>query len=459
VSGGIGALLLAKTSVAALGFLLPAAVPQDAGLDWRVLAFTAACSIAAAVLFGLIPAVSGSRTELSRSLKRASRVPAALSTLQIAMAVVLIAGAALLLRSFYSLMQVDPGFDARNVLLGEVSLAPAGAYGPEQQITYFERALEAVRRVPGVELAAVTDESPLAAFQSIASGLQAEGEPPSDATVVPTSASADYFRALRIPLRAGRFFDERDGASAPRVAILNEALAKILFPQPNPIGRRVRYSEQKDSWVTVVGVVGDMRHRALDSRIWPEIFFPFEQAPAAWMSLVVRTSGDPMKLAPEVRRAVSAVDPAQPLFQVESLEARLSNSVAERRERAELLGLFALLALAIALAGIYGVLSYAVARRMHEIGVRMALGARREQIIRLVFGSGARIVGAGIVLGVAGAMGLTRFVKSMLFGVKASDPLTFVGVCVLMMLAAGAAMYGPARRAAKADPMSVLREE
>jgi putative ABC transport system permease protein len=467
--GGLAGMVLMRWGVPALGFLLPDAIPPHVPMDARVLGFAAFCSLAASVLSGLAPALAVSKPDLNAGLKdfgaRAGRrrgrfgMRGGLAAAQIALSLVLLTGAGLLLRSFLALIRVDPGFDARNVLLAEVSLAPHDLYGPARQAQFFGRALEAIRRIPGVEYAAVTDESPLSTFQSLAAGMAGEGQPPVSAPVVPVSASADYFRALRIPLLEGRFFDGRDGAGGGRVAIVNRTLAGLLFPGLDPVGRRIHSGDGPDPWITVVGVVGDIRHRGLDDRFWPELYQPFAQSPAPWMSFVVRTSADPMGLVPAARAAVAGIDRSQPLFDVQSLAGRTSQSVAQRRQRAFLLAAFAALALAIAVVGVYGVMACSVERRTHEMGVRIALGARPRAIFRMVLAEGMRMALLGMAAGLAGAIALTRVLEGFLFGVKPTDAATFIAVCLLLISAAGLAAYIPARRATRVDPMVALRHE
>jgi putative ABC transport system permease protein len=468
-AGALAGMVLMYWAISGLGFLIPAAIPRHIPIDLPVLGFAALCSAGTSVVFGLAPAFVASRFDLSASLKaggaRAAhglgrlRLRGALAVSQLALSLVLLVGAGLLIRSFLSLVSVNPGFDPRHVLLAEISLAPVEAYGPARQAEFFHRALDAIRSVPGVEYAAVTDESPLATFQSLASGLSAEGQPETDATVVPTSVSADYFKALGIALLDGRFFNGGDRDGSRRVAIINQALARILFPDVDPIGRRIRFGDAKDPWVTVVGVVADIRHRSLEDKMWPELFQPYEQAPSAWMSLAIKTATDFSSLIPEIRQTVAAIDRSQPLFDIDSLEQRLSNSVAQRRQRTFLLASFALVALVIAVIGVYSVIVYSVTRRTHEIGVRIALGAQRRDVLHMVVAEGLRMGSIGAALGIAGALGATRVVSSFLYGVTATDAATFVSVCVLLISAACLAAYIPARRATEVDPMVALRHE
>jgi predicted permease len=468
-AGGLAGMVLMYWAISGLGFLIPAVIPRQIPIDWRVLGFAALCSVATSIVFGLAPALTASRLDLIASLKAGGVPPAhgwgrlrlrgALAVAQLALSLVLLVGAGLLIRSFLSLVSVNPGFNPRNVLLAQISLAPVEAYGPARQAEFFHRALDAIHNVPGVEYAAVTDESPLATFQSLASGLSAEGQPETDATVVPTSVSADYFKALGIALIEGRLFNPGDRDAARRVAIINRTLARILFPNADPVGRRIRFGDVRDPWVAVVGVVADIRHRSLDDKMWPELFQPYEQAPSAWMSLVIKTSADPSGLIPAIRTTVAAIDRGQPLFDIDSLEQRLSNSVAQRRQRTLLLASFASIALVIAVIGVYSVMVYSVTRRTHEIGVRIALGAQRRDVLTMVVAEGLRMASMGVAIGIAGALGLTRAVSSFLYGVTATDGATFVSVCVLLISAACLAAYIPARRATKVDPMIALRHE
>jgi putative ABC transport system permease protein len=469
VCGGLAGMALMYVGVSGLGFLMPATIPQHVPIDARVLGFAAFCSLATSILFGLAPALTVSRLDLNTSLKdggahsarhrRGFRFRGALAVGQVALSLVLLIGAGLLLRSFLALVGVNPGFNPRNVLLAEVSLAPRELYGPEQQAQFFQRALEAIQKKPGVQYAAVTDESPLATFQSLASGLAAEGQPEKDAVVVPASASADYFKALQIPLREGRFFNDGDRDGGRRVAIINQTLAGIFFPGLNPVGRRIEFGQGKDPWVTVVGVVADIRHRGLDDKVWPELYQPYEQAPSPWMSFVIKTSADPSGLIPALRKVVMGIDRNQPLFDLQSLDQRLSNSVAQRRQRAFLLGTFAFVALAIAVIGVYGVMAYSVARRTHEIGVRIALGAQPQAIVKMVVGEGMRMALLGVAIGLAGARVQSRILSSFLYGVTATDAATFISVCLLLISAASIATCIPALRATHVDPMVALRNE
>jgi putative ABC transport system permease protein len=290
-------------------------------------------------------------------------------------------------------------------------------------------------------------------FNALEAGLHADDGPEIDQLVSEASVSANYFQVLGIPLVAGRFFDARDVHGGPPVIIINQTLARLLFQDRDPIGHHI------DKGSTIVGVVADVRHRTLDDKVWPETFLPFEQSPSPWITVLVSGMHDPSALAAPVRAVARSIDPGQPLFDIELLEHRVSLTLAERRERAAALGAFAALALLMAVVGIYGVMSYAVARRTHEIGLRMALGAERSDVLRMVVGSGLRMAACGMAIGLAGALAVTRVLKTFLYGVEPTDRLTFCVVCAILGAAAFLASYLPARRAAAVDPMTALRLE
>jgi putative ABC transport system permease protein len=441
----------------AVEFLMPKALASAIPIDWRVVMFTAGCSLAAGLLFGLAPALAASAVDMNSSLKETAirsgrRLPTVLAGGQIALSLVLLTGAGLMIRSFLILASTNPGFDAHNVLTATVMLRPADVYGPERQVEFSDRMLAGIEKLPGVRHAAVTSSPPMAPFSTIASGLRADDGPETSDTVAIASVSAQYFQGLGIPLVSGRFFDARDSRDGTRVAIVNQTLARALFQGRNPLGRRINST-------VVVGVVADIRHRALDDKAWPELFLPFEQSPSPWITVVVRGAGDPSALAAPMRGVAQAIDPGQPLFDVELLERRVSKSLAERRERATVLGAFAALALLIAVVGIYGVISYSVARRTHEIGLRMALGAGPNDVLRMVVSTGLCMAAFGMAIGLAGALLVTRVLRTFLYGIETTDATTFCLACTIMGATAFFACYLPARRAATVDPMAALRRE
>ncbi len=457
MGGALGAAFL-FWGRSAVTFLIPKAIAQGIPIDWRVLAFTSVCSVAAGLLFGLAPALSASCVDVNTGLKETDirsggRLPALLAAGQIALSLVLLAGAGLMVRSFLLLASTQPGFDAHHVLTATVMLRPMEAYGNERQVEFFERMLGGIGKLPGVRYAAITSSPPMTPFSEIETGMRGDDGPPTDDIVSITSVSAQYFQALGIRLVAGRFFDARDSRNGTPVALVNQALARLLFQQRNPLGHRISAA------VTLVGVVADTHHRSLDDKVWPELFLPFEQSPSPWITMLVRGYGDPSGLAAPMRQIVASIDRSQPVFDVQLLEHRVSVSLDERRRRATILGAFAALALLIAIVGIYGVMSYAVTRRTHEIGLRMALGAERRHILRMVVRSGLRMAALGMAIGLAGALAVTRVLKTFLYGIGPTDRITFAMVCAVLGAAVFFSSYLPARRAANVDPMTALRRE
>jgi putative ABC transport system permease protein len=294
-------------------------------------------------------------------------------------------------------------------------------------------------------------------FDRLDSRLNVEGHPPLEKTVSVSAVSPDYFRTMGIRLLKGRDFSAQDREGMPSVVIINESLARLAFPNQDPLGKRIGGGRPPDR--TIVGVISDVKNLDLDKDCWPEMYWPYLQRPSPFMTLVIRSDSDPIGLAAAVRNQVLAVDKDQPVFDIQTTEQRLSESVAPRRFRMLLLGLFAGVALVLAAVGIYGVMVYSVTQRTHEIGIRVALGAQEGDIINLVMRKGFRLALIGVGIGVAGALGLSRFIASLLYGVKSTDPLTFVIVSLLLLFVALLASYIPARRATKVDPMVALKYE
>ncbi|MDR3700731.1 MAG: ABC transporter permease [Candidatus Sulfopaludibacter sp.] len=480
-AGGLQGILLARGTASALGFLLPETIPHPIPLDPRVLGFAAICSLGSGILFGLAPSVIASRLDLNSALKEGGahrlyrkgrlRLRGSLAIAQLALCLVLLVGSGLLLRSFVSLLSVRLGFDARNVLVADIWLTPPNLYGPARQIDFFRRALAAVKALPGVQFAAVASEPPLgASVISPRAGLRGEGEAATRDVVYITAVSTDYFRALRIPLLAGRPFQESDRDGARGVAIISQSAARLLFKDRNPMGQRVLYPKpefdpggkirfDETNWLTVVGIAADIRHGGLEEPVWPELYQPYEQEPMAQMNLVVRGYSDPSAMARTIRQAVQAIDREQPLFGLETMEALLSDSVAQRRQRAYLLGAFAFVSLIIAMVGVYGVMAYSVTRRTHEIGVRIALGAKPGDVLAMVVGEGLVMALTGIAIGLALSLALTRVLASFLFGVGPRDLATFASISVALVAATCLASYVPARRATRVGPIRALRHE
>jgi putative ABC transport system permease protein len=474
--GGFLGLGVAPQILKAVVTLGATALPRVANvkIDLRVLAFTTAVSLLVGILFGLAPALqslAGARYDTLKEGGRASgpgrgrhRVLKALVVGETAIALVLLAGAGLLLKSFVRVLDVKPGFDPEGVVTMRVALPMQKYTKPVQWRDFYARLLARIQALPGVEAAGAVNILPL-------SGESESGTVTVDTRAVPpdqTTPEADmrpvtpgFFKALRIPLIRGRYLDERDSESSPAVAVIDETLAQTYWPNEDPIGKRLKPGgqESKASWMTVVGVVGHVRYRTLTAPSRVEVYWPEAQGPDPGMGLAIRTATDPARLAATVQKTMQEIDPDQPAYHVATLEELMADSVAERRLALILLAAFAGVALLLAAIGTYGVLAYSVAQRTHEIGIRMALGAERAGVLRMVTREGLRLVGFGVVIGVAGTLGLTRLIATMLFAVRPSDPLILISVSLLLAAVALVSSYIPARRATKVDPMVALRYE
>ena len=472
--GGVAGLLLAYWETDLLVALTPPDVPRlgEIGLHGPVFAWTLGISIITGVLFGLAPALGASKPDLNESLKEGgrsiagpgrSRMRNLLVVSEIALALILLIGAGLMIKSFARLQHVSPGFDPKNLMTMNISL-PRQKYRENQQISsFFDQLLERVRSVPGVETVGGIDPLPMSGSDGT-TGFVVEGAPPravgdrpevGERTITP-----DYFLTMRIPLLKGRAFNERDREDAPRAVIVNQALANRFWPNEEAIGKRLGFrSADPQLWHEVVGIVGNVKHRRLDADPKPELYFPYSQYPGNFMTLVARTSADPLNAIPAIRNQVLALDPDQPVFDIKTMDERLSKSVAVSRFIMFLLGVFAALATLLAAVGIYGLMAYTVSQRTHEIGVRMALGAGAADVVSLVLKQGLKLVLAGVGIGVAGSLALTRLMESLLFEVSATDPLTFALISAVLTGVALAACFVPARRATRVDPMIALRYE
>jgi putative ABC transport system permease protein len=450
-------------------------------MDGRVLAFTCAVAVLTGLLAGLFPALQASKTDVNETLKAQStarsvvgggrRTLPALMIAELALTLVLLVGAGLMIKSFLRLLSVPKGFNPDGVLTLVLSPSPIKyPWGSQQRRAYYQELLARVQALPGVHSASLTSFLPLAGM-TLGMGLQQiEGSPPFEPGKQPMTEinliSHDYFQTMGLQMRAGRPFTAHDGSEAPQVAIINETLARRFFTDENPIGRWLLPLHMNAK--TIVGVVGDTRHLGLDQEVHPEIYAPYLQEPNYEMRLVVRAASGQIRLASHaslsslaaaIRNQVRAQDPNEPISQIVTMDERLSDSVAARRFHMLLFGVFAAVALAIATVGIYGVISYAVSRRTHEIGIRMALGAEPRDVLRMVVGQGIRLTLIGVAIGVAAALGLTRVIESLLFNVSATDPATFVSITLLLVIVALIASYIPARRATKVDPLIALRSE
>jgi len=479
IAGGALGALLAWWGVRVLVRLSPAGYPffDQTRIDAPVLAFTLAVSVVTSIVFGLAPALASSRaTDLQAALKEGGRgssdgllhhrLRGALVVSEVALALLLLAGAGLLIRSFLNLQSVNPGYNPSGVLTAAITL-PESKYGPRpRKVVFWEQLLDQVSSLPGVEAAGITSNLPASGSNS---GMLffVEGKPfvpPSEAPIAWfRQVSTGYFRAMQIPLVGGRLFGPQDNIESPAVAIVNQTLARRSWPNQDAVGKRFctnpPQAGRSPSWITIVGVVGDLRHRELSREPDAELFFAFQQVTPAGVTVVARTSGDATRFAPLLRRAVAAVDSEQPLSQVKTMAGILSDSLAPRRFAVFVLSVFAAVALALAAVGIYGVISFTVTRRTQEIGVRMALGAQAADVLRMVIRQAMVLAAAGIVIGLAGSLALTRVMESMLYGVRATDPLVFAAVAALLAVMAGVASFVPARRAAGLDPVVALRYE
>jgi putative ABC transport system permease protein len=473
VAGAAGGVLLAQWGVEAIVKLSPGNLPRldEVVLDGTVLAFAAGAALLTVLLFGLLPAIHLARTDLQPSLREGSagagtgsgrqRFRGALVISELALALVLLAGAGLLLRSFTGLLRVNPGFDAEKILSLQVFIWSSYPK-PEQRAAFVRDALARFEALPGVEAAAATTTLPFfPSSQTTMLGVTVEGQPAPPAgqerTALNSVATPGYFRTMGMPLVRGRTFTEGDTLDAPRVVVINETLARQFFGGDDPVGRRITVQLRQPLSAEVVGVVADVKHARLDEPSKPEFWRANAQIPMGSVIFAIRGQ-NPASLVQSAKAALWEVDKV-PIYYLSTLDELLGRSLEQRRFTMLLLGSFAVLAMTLAAVGIYGVISYSTAQRTHEIGVRMALGAQPRDILRMVLRQGMRMAGAGIALGVALALVLTRLLSTMLFDVRASDPLTLGGVTVLLAAVALLACWLPARRATRVDPLHALRYE
>ena len=467
LGGGLG-LLLTLWGIDLLAAAIPGNIynAKAIGVDTQVLGFTLLVSLLTGLLFGLAPALQSSQTDLNESLKeggrgasggrRRQRLFSALIVSEFALALVLLIGGGLLIKSFWRLQQIDPGFNPEHLLTMQLSLPKTRYAESQQQINFFNRVLEHVATLPGIEAVGLTSELPFNGSRT-GSSFAIEGQTEDSLHADNRTISSDYFRAMGIPLVRGRAFTPRDAANATRVAIINETSARRFWPAENPIGKRLILKEVK---YEIIGIVKDVKHIQLTEETAPEIYVHYPQVPSrTWMDLAARTTNNPENSIASIRRAIREVDPNQPVYGVRTMEQKLSRSISAQRFSALLLGIFAAVALILAAVGIYGVIAYSVTQRTHEIGVRLALGAQAGDVFKLIVGQGLRLALIGVAAGLLGAFAVTRVMASLLYGVSATDPLIFFGVSLLLAAVAFLACYIPARRATKVDPMIALRYE
>jgi putative ABC transport system permease protein len=480
LAGGAAGVLLASFALDALIAIVPTDIPRivESRLDGRVLLFTFVTATLTGALMGLVPAWQSSKLDLNTILKDGGRgasggslrfsARGALVIAEVAIAVTLLVGAGLLIQSFARLMRVRPGFNPDHLLTMRIGF-PDGLYTkPEQVAGFHDRLMTALQSLPGVSAYSTVNPTPLSG-SNYSIGFSVEGRPNPSGLKYPyetrvTFVGSDYFRTLGIPLRQGRDYTPRDNRQSTQVVIINEAFAKRHFPNETPIGKRIDPSigvgDGPPPMREIIGVVANTRFRQLGAEPEPEVYLDIPQVPAVGsLTLMLRTQADPMSLAAAARQEIRKLDRNAPVYDIKAFDEYLSNSVARQRFNGVLLGVFAGVALLLTAVGLYGVIAYSISQRTQEIGIRMALGARAGDVLRLVIGQGMALALIGMALGLAGAFAAARLMTSLLFGVGATDPLTYASIAALIMLIALLACYLPARRATKVDPMIALRCE
>jgi putative ABC transport system permease protein len=473
VCGGVAGMLLARWGLDGLLSLAPTSLPRitEIHLDSGVLLFSLALSVVTGLVFGLAPAWLAARTDVNEALKQGTRgsteggargrLRSALVVIEVTFALVLLGGAGLLARSFMQLAHVDPGFIPENATLLRLSLPQKKYAQDEQQTAFANSLLERVKNLPGVQAVGITHSMPLAGDYVL--GFNIEGRPPIAPSDLPStnyySVTPDYFRAMGIRLVRGRVFTPQDDAKAPRVAIINETMARQFFPNENPIGKRINITNGPDTWREIVGIVGDIKQYGVDKATSAQSYEPFAQVPFTSLNVVIRTTGSPAALLGALRPAVYAVDKDQPVGIIRPLEEIMADSIARQRFAMTLLTVFSSVALVIAAVGIYGVMAYNVVQRTGEFGLRMALGAQQRDVLKLVLTQGGKLIGLGLVIGLLATLGASRAMGSMLFNTSAYDPLTLASITLLLGVVALVACFFPANRATKVNPIEALRTE
>jgi putative ABC transport system permease protein len=483
--GGAASGLVALAGVRLIGGINPTVVAGAGGLgglgavsfastrlDAPALLFALCATLATGVLFGLAPALAASRASLTSALKEGAVAPRhssgarlfggrrALVAAEVALALVLLAGSGLMLRSLSKLLAQDPGFDPRAVLTLRLTI-PSGAPPLDSLPGFYTQLIERLNAIPGASGASLGDCAPLGGSCN-GTRMTFVDRPEIDFAHAPSVgvhwATPAWFATLRVPIQAGRMFTDADRVGAPKVVLVNEAAARAFWPGDTPIGKRVGIGQGGfGDGADVIGVVGDVRSR-VDSTARPEVYLPYFQSPRGGAIAFVRSSGDPLTLVGPARRAIHELAPQAPVYDVQPMSARAATATAQARYSAILLGLFAGVALALAVIGIYGVMSFTVAQRTREIGIRMALGANRSDVLRMVVGEGIALAAAGTVAGLAGALAFTRVLRTLLFDVGLADPMTYVGTVVVLGLSAAIASWIPARRATRVDPSEALKD-
>ncbi len=487
LGGALGVLLAYLGVKALLGVLPPVGSYGDVphrdwiGLNGPVLGFTLLLSAGAGILFGLAPALHVAGKELHEAIKEGGRgatsrrgrmLRSGLVVAELALSLVLLVGAGLLIESFVRLLMVNPGFNPDHVITMQVYLPPAHYATPASIRSFYDEVLQKTSALPGVKEAGAINFLPLTAWRDY-NDFDIEGKPApppgEEFTAQYRVVDTNYFRAMEIPLLRGRGFTTGDGAEAPGVTLVNEALVKKYWSQSDPIGQRIRMHEEasaapyrpaiREDWLTIVGVAGDIHDWQWGDEKVAVVYLPAEQDPSRIMRIVARASGDPLKLAPEIRESILKVDPNQPVTDVKTMEDLVSEAMAQRRATMVLLATFAGLAMVLAAVGVYGVFAYSVTQRRHEIGIRMAIGAQPGDVMKLIMGQALALAALGIGIGGAASLTLGRWLASQLYGVKVTDPATYLGMSVMLLVVALVACWIPARRAMRMDPVKALRYE
>ena len=471
ITAGIVGVFLGVWGLSALLAIGENSIPRvkEIKLDLRVLCFSLLVSVVTGLLFGLLPALQASKPDLNDTLKessrsssggiRSNRTRSLFVVGEVAVCLVLLIGAGLMIKSFARLLNVSPGFNPQNVLTMNIALSGSRYRDAAGVNSFYQQSLERLSSLPGVKSAGVVTALPMAgSFGSRYFGIEGRPpQPPGQGFNANTNvAIPDYFATMNIPLLDGRDFDDRDIKGAPDVVIINKEAVRRYWPDENPIGQRITVEQRTR---TIVGVVGDVKQSGLDIETRPEMFFPYYQLPVPFGTFVVRTAGDPLGMIASVRVAMHEIDRDLPLYGIKTVEDVISDSVAPNRLNMMLLGIFAGLALVLAAVGLYGVVSYSVSQRTREIGIRIALGASHKSVLRLVVGQGISLSLIGVAIGVIASLFLTKLMATLLFGVSATDPITFVAISVLLIGVTTLASVVPARRAMRVDPMVALRYE
>jgi len=449
---------------------------MEIGINAKVLLFSFAVALLTSLVFGIAPVLRLARRGLVADLKEGGRSAGSgprhragnvLVVAEVALSALLLVGAGLTLRSLYALFNVNPGFDAENLLVLDVALPSARYARPEQQANYFRASLSDLAALPGVEAVGAVNTLPFSTSNSGGRFL-IEGQPPPAPGAEPNTGfrviNPDYFRALGMRLERGRSFNAQDNQQAQPVTIVNQAFVRQFFPHEEPLGKRIRFGIPstpltRSPWLLIVGVVSDVRHLDLATAAQAESYVPLEQNPSSALTLAVRTNGAPAGLLAAVRERLRALDANLPLYNVQTMEQVVTRSLFSQRLMTNVMLIFGGVALLLATVGLFGLISYAVSQRTHELGIRLALGATTRDVLRLVIGQGLRLSLIGLMIGLVGSFALMRALKTLLFGVSAADPLTFAASALILLTVSLLACWLPARRAAKVDPLIALRHE